>query len=339
MGATSSTTAQKSKTDFYCWRPDNTDLGDEYKRYKRNIVSTNLTRVVNNVAHCGPVLDQGELGSCTANAIAGAYTYRYNLENNTLAGSATEFLPSRLFVYYNERRMEGNVKTDAGAEIKDGIKSIKKLGACPESMWPYDISKFTEKPPTECYDEAKECHHATEEHRVVKTLDSLKGCLETGRVFAFGFVVFESFEDQSKWTGAVMPLPAKGEKVLGGHAVLCVGYDDDKKSFLVRNSWGAKWGLEGNFYMPYEFMTGTFNLHDFDLKETHWKSIKDKKTTDLETLDETKSEEDVKENGESVVEQTEGFSKSQVATKKKPEMNEALCSDLWSIDVTFDKAE
>ena len=265
MGTTSSTTAQKSKTDFYCWKPDATDQGDEYKRYKRNIVSTNLTRVVSNVAHCGPVLDQGELGSCTANAIAGAYTYRYNLENNASAGSENEFLPSRLFVYYNERRMEGNVKTDAGAEIKDGIKSVKKVGVCPESMWPYDITKFTEKPPTECYDEAKKCHHATEEHRVVKTLDSLKGCLETGRVFAFGFIVFESFEDQTKWVDGVMPLPAKGEKVLGGHAVLCVGYDDNKKCFLVRNSWSDKWGLDGNFYMPYEFMTGTFNLHDFDL--------------------------------------------------------------------------
>lgn len=335
MGATQSTNTQDGKANIYCWKPSATDEGDEYKRYKRNIVSPNLTRVVSNVAHCGPVLDQGNLGSCTANAIAGAYTYRYNLEHGTSSGDNEEFLPSRLFVYYNERNMEGNVNEDAGAEIKDGIKSVKVNGVCPESMWPYDISKFATKPPTECYDEAKKCHHATKEHRVVKTLDSLRGCIETGRVFPFGFVVFEGFEDQTKWNGDIMPLPVKGEKVLGGHAVLCVGYDDEKKCFLIRNSWGEKWGNKGNFYMPYEFMTGTFNLHDYDLNETHWNTILESKLSVSTTEESTDAEKDTEEDKESEKDDDEENSNE----KESVEINEPLCSDFWSIDMTFDKDE
>ena len=281
----------------YNWKPDTRGPNERYKKYGRNVVSKNLKKVVDNEAHCGPVLNQGTLGSCTANAIAGAYTYRYNLEHDVSDSSSDEFLPSRLFIYYNERAIEGTVSTDSGAEIKDGIKSVSTTGVCPESMWTYDISKFTERPEENCYTEAKKDHHVVKSHRVIKTLESMKGCLETGRVFVLGFVVFESFEDPTKWHGNVMPMPEKDEKVLGGHAILCVGFDDTKQCFKIRNSWGEEWGDNGNFYMPYEFMTGTFELADYKLGDTHWHKYKNK----------------------------ENF------------VSRSYCSDMWSIDVTFDK--
>jgi C1A family cysteine protease len=285
-----------SNEHVYRWKPDTNKLNDKYKKYTRNIISPNLKKVVDNEAHCGPVLNQGKLGSCTANAISGAYTYRYNLENDINSSSDDEFLPSRLFIYYNERSMEGTTSTDAGAEIKDGIKSVSTTGICPESMWTYDISKFTDKPSEECYEEAKKDHHVVKSHRVIKTLDSMKGCLETGRVFVLGFVVFESFEDPTKWNGNVMPIPEKNEIVLGGHAVLCVGFDDDKQCFKIRNSWGEEWGDKGNFYMPYKFMTGSFNLNDYKLGDTHWNKFH----------------------------------------KEYNFISKPYCSDMWSIDVTVD---
>ena len=100
-------------------------------------------------ANCPPVYDQGQLGSCTANAIAAA------IEFDRKKQRLTDFVPSRLFIYYNERVMEGTVSSDLGAQIRDGIKSVNKIGAPPETDWPYDIAKFAQKPPTKAYTDAK----------------------------------------------------------------------------------------------------------------------------------------------------------------------------------------
>ena len=92
--------------------------------------------------HCPPVYDQGQLGSCTANAIAGALQFDEIKEHKN--GLST---PSRLFIYYNERVIEGTVTSDSGAQLRDGVKTVAKQGICPEKVWPYDISKFAVKPP------------------------------------------------------------------------------------------------------------------------------------------------------------------------------------------------
>lgn len=92
------------------------------------------------------IYDQGQLGSCTGNAIAAA------IEFDLMKQRARKvFTPSRLFIYYNERAMEHTINQDSGAQIRDGIKSVAKLGACPEPEWPYDISQFAQKPSSVCY--------------------------------------------------------------------------------------------------------------------------------------------------------------------------------------------
>ena len=91
----------------------------------------------------------------------------------------------------------------------------------------------------------------------------LKGCLAAGYPFVFGFTVLSSFETQEVADTGVMPMPADGDKQLGGHAVCCVGYDDDKQCFVVRNSWGSSWGDGGYFYMPYKYMTDSGLASDF----------------------------------------------------------------------------
>lgn len=233
----------------YGWRKDKLDVRDlklSFNRFthkEENLVQMDLRK------NCPKVYNQGDLGSCTANAISGAYQFDMMKEEEKEI-----FTPSRLFIYYNEREMEGNVDEDAGAEIRDGIKSVNKQGIVNEEDWPYDTSKFTTKPPEQLYNDAKN-HLAVKYHRVEQDLDHMKECLSRGFPFVFGFTVYESFESQEVANTGKMPMPKKGEEVLGGHAVMAVGYNDTTSEFIVRNSWGEEWGDNGYFYIPYEFMT------------------------------------------------------------------------------------
>src|SRR6185295_1710420 len=132
---------------------------------------------------CSPVEDQGTLGSCTANALVGNLEFLYNK-----AGHPVTDL-SRLFIYYNERVMEGTIGEDAGAMIRDGVKSLVNLGVCTEKKWPYTIGKFTKKPPAACFKEAAR-RQVTSYHRIL-TLKEMKQCLAEGYPFVFGFSVYE----------------------------------------------------------------------------------------------------------------------------------------------------
>jgi C1A family cysteine protease len=201
---------------------------------------------------CPAVYDQGQLGSCTANAIAAA------MEFDLLKQKLTDFMPSRLFIYYNERVMEHTVASDAGAQIRDGIKSVGNQGVCPEPEWPYDPAKFADQPPQTAYADALK-NKAISYQAVARDLVQMKGCLAAGYPFVLGFTVYTAFESQQVATTGVLNMPASGESVLGGHAVLAVGYDDPSQRFIVRNSWGNAWGQKGYFTMPYAYLL-TANL-------------------------------------------------------------------------------
>jgi len=203
------------------------------------------------------VYDQGQLGSCTANAIAGA------LEFEQMKQGLKTFTPSRLFIYYNERAMEGTVGSDSGAQIRDGVKSVASIGACPETDWAYDLAKFTERPPKVPAFKEAPLGKALQYQRVPQVLTQMKGCLASGYPFVFGFTVYESFEGDEVARTGVVPMPSAGEKVLGGHAVMAVGYEDTSQRFVVRNSWGPDWGLRGYFTIPYAYLTDSNLADDF----------------------------------------------------------------------------
>jgi len=240
----------------YGWVPDLPDHRDHLYAATPEILAK-LPSKMDLRPGCPPVYDQGQLGSCTANAIAAAIQF------DQAKQAIQVFMASRLFIYYNERDMEGTVDSDSGGQIRDGIKSIGSLGACAESDWPYDIDKFANKPSQQCYDDAKKCEAVAYRRLVSTNLNQLKGCLASGYPFVFGFSVYDSFEsDQVAQTGQV-DLPAADESSQGGHAVMAVGYDDSTQRFLVRNSWGADWGLQGYFTLPYAYLTSTDLADDF----------------------------------------------------------------------------
>jgi C1A family cysteine protease len=244
------------KIQGYGWRPDMPD-GRDYIYAAPAPVLDKLPARVDLRKQCPEVYDQGDLGSCTGNAIAAALEF-----DQIKQKQRNPFTPSRLFIYYNERVIEHTVDSDGGAEIRDGMKSVAKQGACRERTWPYNIDRFREKPPTKAYDEAEK-HQAIRYQRLTQTLGQLKGCLADGYPFVFGFVVYESFESDEVAKTGDMPMPGAREKQLGGHAVLAVGYDERRQLFFVRNSWGPKWGARGYFTMPYPYLLQSSLSSDF----------------------------------------------------------------------------
>lgn len=246
----------KQRNSRYGWIPDLPDHRDHVYATPVPLLAALPVRV-DLRRHCPPVLDQGAIGSCTAHAIANAH--RFDQMKQKLANG---FLPSRLFIYYNERAMEGTIDSDAGAQIRDGIKSIAKQGVCDETLWPYDIARFARKPTAKAYREALR-HQALAYQRVTQTLAQMKGCLAAGFPFVFGISVYESFESERVARTGKVPMPDASEKSLGGHAVLAVGYDDATQTFIVMNSWSAKWGDKGYFTLPYDYITDRSLADDF----------------------------------------------------------------------------
>jgi C1A family cysteine protease len=238
------------------WTPDIPDARDFLYSAPEAVLTKLPKKVDLRGAKMPKIYDQGELGSCTANAIGAAFEF------SQIKQGEKDFMPSRLFIYYNERAMEGTIDTDAGAMIRDGMKSISKLGVCTEDTWPYDIPNFTQKPPGKAYTEAKK-HQALVYRRVLGQLHQMQGCLAQGYPFVFGFSVYESFMSPEVAKTGEVPLPPRGEQLIGGHAVLAVGYDDAIQSFIVRNSWGPKWGLKGYCLMPYGYLADSQLARDF----------------------------------------------------------------------------
>ena len=205
---------------------------------------------------CPPVYNQGQLGCCTGNGIAAAIQF------DQMKLGKESFTPSRLFIYYNERVMENTVATDAGAQIRDGIKSVATLGAPDETAWKYNIKKFAVKPPAVAYTDAK-LDLVAAYLKVVQNLQQMQGCLADGYPFVLGFTVYESFESAAVAKSGIAPMPASGEKSGGGHCVVAVGYNDATRTFLIRNSWGTGWGMKGYCTLPYEYLLDPHLASDF----------------------------------------------------------------------------
>jgi C1A family cysteine protease len=228
------------------WKPDSPD--DRDYQLAAPFAPEQLPAHVDLTPHMPGVYNQGQLGSCTANAIAALVEYQQHVQKEATG------IPSRLFIYYCERVLEHSVNEDAGAEIRDGMKVVAKQGAPPEGDWPYHIAKFAVKPPAKAYADAVK-HEALAYKRVTQTVQGVQGALAAGHPVVFGFSVYSSFESDEVAKTGIVPLPdVNNEELLGGHAVLAVGYDTASLTFRVRNSWGTGWGQHGYFTMPFNYL-------------------------------------------------------------------------------------
>ena len=238
-------------TSKYHWVRDKVDNRDYI--YKPSAKVQNTT--IDLRPYCSAIEDQGNLGSCTGNAIAGAIELlnKRNKKANDI---------SRLFIYYYERLIENTINFDSGAYIRDGIKSCYTYGAPLENYWPYDITKYKIKPNNNAILDARK--------RKVTLYERVKdhaGCLDAinnGYPVTIGFDVYSSFETSIVENTGMMPFPnISKERLLGGHAVLLVGYDKARQYYIARNSWGANWGDRGYFYMPFRVITTPGMSSDF----------------------------------------------------------------------------
>jgi C1A family cysteine protease len=233
------------ETRKYGWKPELPDVRDIRFSYVRGLDLPTKVDLRDEYKH---IYDQGTLGSCTAQALSQAYDF------GRVKQGLEPTLPSRLFIYYNERVLDGTVPYDNGAYIRDGIKAMSKWGVCEEYHWPYVISKFAVKPPKQAYDDAIQSPIKQYLRLDHTNLVALKQCLALGFGFVFGFSVYDAFEGPDVASTGILNMPESRERLRGGHAVFCVGYDDDTRRFIVRNSWGEDWGDNGHFYMPYAYM-------------------------------------------------------------------------------------
>jgi C1A family cysteine protease len=228
------------------WIPDKVDERDHVYKVKKTMDS--FPAMVDHRKRFFRAWDQGDLGSCTAQA-AGAACMFLDIYDRDMP----VVVPSRLFVYYATRTLEGTKNVDSGASIRNTIKAIATWGYPPEDKWPYDIKKFTARPSEDVITEAAK-ERIKSYQRLDRNLDQFREVLCEGYPIILGFGVYSSVYDRSvKKTGHI-PVPKAGEKREGGHAVLVVGYDDAKEALIIRNSWGEDWGEEGYGYLPYRFI-------------------------------------------------------------------------------------
>lgn len=224
------------------------DIPDVRDREYLPATTRRLPREVDLRPSMPPVYNQGRLNSCSAHAIGAALWYEERRRGHAEAPS-----PSRLFLYYNERRHERVVHHNVPVSLRDGYRSVATRGICPEAMWPYRVHQYDRQPTAACYRAARRTR-ALAYYRLHRNLRTMQACLAEGNPFTLGVSVHESFMSAAvKRTGEV-PQPRAHEKLLGGHAMLIVGYHSEHERFIVRNSWGTGWGAGGYGFLPFAFM-------------------------------------------------------------------------------------
>lgn len=235
---------------------DQIDWRDKYYNFARS----ELRESVDMRPMAGAIEEQSHLGSCTAQAIIGGYELMLKQQ---YPDHFKEL--SRLFVYYNARMVEGaDTSVDEGVYIRDALKAVNQYGICKESLWPYDISKFSIRPPTEAYNDAMT--RTIKEYYRISNLRDILDSLNADHPVVAGLIVYDGFERITP-NNPILEMPRDTDRELGAHAVLFVGYDLGKKCILVRNSFGTRWGDHGYFWLPFDYVEQDLtDAWSFDIK-------------------------------------------------------------------------
>ncbi len=209
------------------------------------------------------IYDQGQTGSCSANAICASYSL-LNMLNSRPAINL-----SRMFIYYNSRVPDNEQGVDSGAHLFNSFNSMALQGCCQEAFWPFQTNLLTICPPGLCYQEALK--HCTQQQNTrlnpTYMLYEIKRCIANNLPVVISILVYSSFESQLVAETGMIPLPnVQAEQLLGGHALLVLGYDDIMQVVVIQNSWSDRWGDNGIGYLPYAFISNpnlTWDCHSF----------------------------------------------------------------------------
>jgi C1A family cysteine protease len=246
----------ENKQAYYGWRPDLPDHRDV--RYSLALMPKETLAVPPQVdlsITMPPVQDQGPIGSCTAHAALAV------MGHNALVQQRPFVLLSRLFAYYNARALEGVASADVGATLRGMIQGLARNGVCAEDTWLYDTDEVTIKPSKRAYAEA--VNNRIRLYARLNDLSDMLMCLAAGFPFVFGFAVYSSFESDEVAASGAVNMPTASERPVGGHAVCAVGYDQEARRFIVRNSWGDDWGQKGYFTIPFDYLADRSLSDDF----------------------------------------------------------------------------
>ena len=269
------------------WHPDIPDVRDRSLANQKVVALPNTTAKTNegadasvqalkprheNLKWCSPVEDQGSLGSCTAQAVVSLLEFMQGRAGQSHTDG------SRLFVYKVTRKLLGWTG-DTGAYIRTAMKAVVAFGVPPEEYWPYDISRYEEEPSAFLYSFAQN-YQALEYTRIdspghlpTDVLCDVKRVLATGLGVVFGFSVYSSISNAPD-----IPFPTERDNLLGGHAVMAVGYDDNHvlpdgsscPSLIIRNSWGVNWGIGGYGFLPYKYVTQSLTRDFWTVLKSEW---------------------------------------------------------------------
>ncbi len=254
------TLTKEGPNAWFGWKPDLPDVRDNKYKFAPRLEDTQLPDIVDLRGDINPVMpirSQLQLGACTAFGVGDTYEWAARQHN------LRPYLTSALFIYYNERLIEGTVAEDSGAMIRTGLKVVTSIGAAPDKYWPYKVERFTHKPTKTSFTYAAR-HPALIYQRLEQRLNDLRSCLAQKLSFAFGYMVYESFDSQQVNKTGYVPMPQTTEKDLGGHCTTLVGFDHPRRLFIGRNQWDKDWGDQGYFYMPYDYIL------NYDLAADFW---------------------------------------------------------------------
>lgn len=248
-----------TRVQRFGWRPSLPDARDL-------VADTSELPVLKEVDPRGeymtPVYDQGQLGSCTYNTVAEA------VDADRIVNGEEPFYPSRLVGYSLERLVEGSPLTaDTGAWGRDGYKVSAKVGMLPEQLVPYSDQApawhLDPRPLLEQHADAV-CKLERPYKAVRRSIREFKRVLSNRQTVGFGFTVYESFDSGEVARTGLVPMPQEGERTVGGHEVLLVGYlASEPHHGLVRNHWNESWGIGGYFLMPWAYLLDVHLSSDF----------------------------------------------------------------------------
>ena len=223
-----------------------------YEPHILEIPSTHFLSDVQMIS--SPILDQGNLGSCVSNASYALFYIR----------SIGKISLSRLQLYMTSRAIDGSSLTeDTGSTIRGCMKAVSKYGLTNEKIWSYDILNFDKLAPSDAFTNLYKLTNFIYTF-IKQDLKSIKEVLASGKPILIGITIYSSFESNNAINYGIIPMPnTTKEELLGGHAILLIGYDDKTKVFKFQNSWSTLWGDKGYGYIPYDYILN--NNLAFDL--------------------------------------------------------------------------